>query len=159
MLADDLRQLFENAPPDGSVAIYQRALDLVADEFDARTATLHRADSEKRTLHLLASRGIPDKLLPITQTIPFGKGMAGICAERRDFVTVCNLQTDESGVARPAAKETGVEGAIVTPILRTGRDLAGTLGVGKAGEHDYTEVERATLAACAAVFAEKFATG
>ena len=44
--------------------------------------------------------------------IPFGKGMAGICAERREPVSMCNLQTDDSGVARPTAKETKVAGAL-----------------------------------------------
>ena len=80
--------------------------------------------------------------------------MAGLCASRRAPVTVCNLQTDTSGQARPAAKETGVAGSIVLPIFArpdSSRDqpLAGTLGVGKPGEHEFSDEERRILEECA----------
>ena len=152
MLPEDLEKIL-SSEDDGEPS-FQSALDAIAGAFEARTATLHRAETNSRTLHLVASRGIPQQLRPVTEAIPFGKGMAGICAERRDFVTVCNLQTDESGVARPAARETGVAGAIVVPILALdGDELLGTLGVGKADEHEYSDEERETLSACARVFA------
>ena len=86
--------------------------------------------------------------------------MAGICAERRQPVTVCNLQTDASGVVRTGARETGVAGAIVVPVFEPGGDrLIGTLGIGKAGEHTYTEPEQRLLSACAAVLAKGLAAG
>jgi GAF domain-containing protein len=142
----------------GAETRFQTALDAIARFFEASTATLHRADAAERTLHLLASIGIPEKLIPITSRIPFGKGMAGICAERREPVTVCNLQCDASGVARPGAKETGVAGAIVVPIIAgASKDLVGTLGVGKPAEHTYTESELETLGACARVLSRELA--
>jgi len=55
-------------------------------------------------------------------------------------VTICNLQTDTSGVARPAAKQTGVGGALCVP-MRRGDKLVGTFGIGTVREYDYTAKE------------------
>lgn len=134
------------------------ALRAIAESFGAVTATLHRADPGSRILHLVTQLGLPEKLLPITQQIPFGKGMAGLCAERAESITVCNLQTDSSGVAKPGAKLTGVEGAISVPIFTPGaREVSGTFGIGKPGEHTYTEDEQRVLHECARLFGEAFA--
>jgi len=125
------------------------ALGLIAGAFEARTATLHRARAGSTTLELVSQLGLPEQLLPIVKTIPFGKGMAGLCAERRAPVSLCNLQTDASGDARPGAKQTGVEGAISVPVLSATGELLGTLGIGKPVAHDYTPDEEATLLDCA----------
>jgi putative methionine-R-sulfoxide reductase with GAF domain len=76
--------------------------------------------------------------------IPVGKGMAGIAAQRREVVQMCNLQTDESGVARPSAKETKVEGSMAAPILLNGK-LYGTLGVAKPVPYEFNQHEIDTL--------------
>jgi signal transduction protein with GAF and PtsI domain len=136
-------------------ARFDEALRAVAGEFGAVTATLHRADSEQRLLHMVSHLGLPEPLIPITARIPFGKGIAGLCAERKEPVTLCNLQTDDSGAARPSAKQTGVAGAISVPIFDAqGSRLLGTLGVGKPGEHTYTDEEQRVLAECARLFGE-----
>ncbi|MBI4586142.1 MAG: GAF domain-containing protein [Planctomycetes bacterium] len=128
----------------------QAALDAVAGAFGALTATLHAIGPEPRFLYLVAQRGLPEKLLASTKKIAFGKGMAGLCAARREPVTVCNLQTDASGVARPAARETGVAGSIVIPIFGDrGEPVLGTLGIGKPGEHAFSAEEKKALEACA----------
>ena len=127
----------------------QTALEKIASEFEARTATLHVANSSDRKLLMVAQRGIPDHIAAITREIPFGKGMAGICAERVEPVTVCNVQTDDSGQSRPGAKETGVAGAIVIPVLSPDGRLVGTLGVGKSEEHEYSDAEQKVLETCA----------
>ena len=57
---------------------------------------------------------------------------------------MCNLQTDDSGVARPAAKETKVEGSIAVPMLLDEK-LYGTLGIAKPVPYDFTEEEKDTL--------------
>jgi signal transduction protein with GAF and PtsI domain len=132
-----------------AAARLEQALCAVADAFGARTATLHRADEAARLLHLVAQRGLPEPLIPVTRTIPFGKGMAGVCVERREPVTICNLQTDESGVVRPGARQTGVAGAISLPIVAADGRLLGTYGIGKHVEHDYTPEEQALLVECA----------
>ena len=129
------------------------ALAAIAAEFAAPTATLHRADEGARLLHMVAHRGLPERLVPLTAKIPFGKGMAGVCVERREPVTVCNLQTDASGIVRPGAKETGVAGAISVPIFGAEARLLGTFGIGKPGEHDYSAEETATLVECARLMA------
>jgi GAF domain-containing protein len=132
------------------VTVLGQVLEEIARAFGAQTATLHAADADGTHLLAVADRGIPEAVRAHTRRIPFGKGMAGICAERRAPVTVCNLQTDESGVVRPGAKETGVAGAIVVPVLDAGgARLVGTLGIGKPGEHDYTDEEQRTLTRCA----------
>jgi signal transduction protein with GAF and PtsI domain len=126
----------------------QAAVETIATEFAARTATLHLADTAAQRLHMIAQRGIPEHLTAITREIPFGKGMAGLCAERRAPVSVCNVQSDASGQSRPGAKETGVAGAIVVPVEESGR-LVGVLGIGKSEEHEYSAAEQQALAACA----------
>lgn len=128
----------------------QSILEAIAKAFEAQSATIHRADRGAGLLLMEASVGIPDHIKKLTEKIPFGKGMAGICYERAEPVTVCNLQTDDSGVAKPGAKDTQVAGAIVMPIFdKEGREVIGTLGVGKPHEHEYTEEEREILVECA----------
>ena len=75
--------------------------------------------------------------------------MAGLAAERRATVQVCNLQTDTSGVAKPAAKETKMEGSLAVPILDS-EDLRGVLGVAKPEAYEFDEGETAALQQAAA---------
>ncbi len=112
--------------------------------FSCPTGTLHRLNTEGQVLQLVAQRGLPDKILPMISHIPVGKGMAGICAERRQAVQTCNLQTDNSGVIRPGAKETKMEGAITVPILYKAT-LLGTLGIAKPIPYDFSDDETALL--------------
>jgi len=140
-------------------ADYQAALDCVLEEFEAATGSIHRADHDTRFLHLVVQKGIPEKVLEVTTTIPFGKGMAGVCLEKAEPVTMCNLQTDDSGVAKPGAKLTQVQGAIVVPIFSgDGETVIGTLGIGKPSEHDYTDEEVRILKDCAIKFAKVMAS-
>lgn len=128
----------------------QAAVEEIAGKFEARSCTFHRAVEDHSFLELLAQTGLPPQIAELAVRIPFGKGMAGICAERREPVTLCNLQTDDSGVARPAARDTKVEGAVVVPLLIDG-EVAATIGIGKSGEYDYSEDELNALEQCAAV--------
>lgn len=123
---------------------WKQVLSAVISYFDCITGTLHFLDAKTSLLELEAEQGIPEFLIPKLSTIPIGKGMAGIAAERLEPVEMCNLQTDSSGVARPAAKETKVEGSIVAPLLLKGV-LYGTLGVAKPISYDFTEEEKNTL--------------
>ncbi len=114
--------------------------------FDCSTGTLHFLDADTPLLKLQAQIGIPSFLLPKISEIPIGKGMAGIAAERREPVEMCNLQTDTSGIARPAAKETKVEGSIAVPLMLDDV-LYGTLGIAKSVPYEFTEDERRELMA------------
>ena len=78
------------------------------------------------------------------KTIPVGKGIAGETAARGAPVTICNIQTDTSGVAKPASRQTGVGGALCVPV-RDGDTIVGTLGVGTIRQYQYTLEETRLL--------------
>ena len=141
-LLSELRDLAAttNLPP----AALENALDKVLHAFDCRTGTIHALDPTSGLLNLCACRGIPESLLARIQRIPIGKGMAGIAAERRAPVQICNLQADASGLAQPAARETRMEGSIAVPIL-DGDRLRGTLGIAKPVSHEYSLAESELL--------------
>ena len=136
-----VRTLLNNTDTD-----WQNLLATVVSNFDCTTGTLHFLDQETKLLNVQAHVGVPDFLLPKLATIPIGKGMAGIAAERKKPVEMCNLQTDDSGVARPAAKETKVEGSVAVPLL-LGDALYGVIGIGKRVPYDFTAAETQELMA------------
>ncbi len=123
---------------------WQQLLSEIVSSFGCATGTIHFFDKDAKLLRQQAQQGIPLVLMPKIAEIPIGKGIAGIAAERRQPVEMCNLQTDSSGVARPAAKETKVEGSIAVPMLLDG-DLYGTLGVAKPVPYDFTKEEENAL--------------
>ncbi|SHI37290.1 GAF domain-containing protein [Pseudozobellia thermophila] len=137
-LADIYANIQEDSPD------WDTVLHSVISHFDCATGTLHFLDQETSLLKLRAQKGIPPFLIPKVEVIPIGKGMAGIAAERREAVEMCNLQTDDSGVARPAAKETKMEGSIAAPLLLNGT-LYGTIGIAKPVPYDFTEAEKTKL--------------
>ncbi len=141
-----------SAHPDN--AEWTRFLDAVLADFDCTTGTIHRLDPEDQLLKLVVCRGIPEGLLAIIGTIPIGKGIAGAAAERREPVELCNLQTDTSGVAKPGAKQTLVQGSLAVPIL-DGDRLCGTLGVGMQEPHDFSVEEKDRLMSFAVAAASK----
>ncbi|GGW31768.1 GAF domain-containing protein [Arenibacter certesii] len=119
---------------------WQKVLSTIIADYGCTTGTIHFLDESSSLLHLKVEQGIPPFLIPKLSKIPIGKGMAGIAAERREPVEMCNLQTDDSGVARPAAKETKVEGSIALPLLKD-HLLYGTLGIAKPVPYDFTDKE------------------
>ncbi len=110
----------------------------------SETGTIHVLDAEKQLLHLVAQVGLPPQLLGVVETIPVGKGIAGQVVEQNKPVTICNLQTDSSGVAKPGAKQTGVGGALCVPV-RDGGKIVGALGVGTVRQYDYTADQQRKL--------------
>jgi len=125
-------------------AVLLESLHLVLAALHSETGTIHRLDSAKQLLHLAAQVGLPPFMLEIVKTIPVGKGIAGETVVRGGPVTMCNLQTDSSGVAKPGAKHTGVGGALCVPIRR-GDAIVGTIGVGSIRQHEYTPEETQVL--------------
>ena len=118
---------------------WNKLLQTILELFDCSTGTLHFLDKNK-LLQLQAQIGIPEFLIPKLTTIPIGKGMAGIAAERMKPVEMCNLQTDASGVARPSAKDTKVEGSLASPLLFQDT-LYGTIGIAKPVPYEFTASE------------------
>tara|TARA_B100000029_G_C16948882_1_gene731770 strand:+ start:29 stop:541 length:513 start_codon:yes stop_codon:yes gene_type:complete len=139
-LLEDLATIFKSNATDRS----QQALEKILVAYDCVVGTLHFLDKDSQLLRLAAQRGLPPPVLEKVQTITVGKGMAGIAAERMKPVQVCNLQTDDSGVARPTAKETLMEGCISVPMLVEGK-LRGVFGVAKPHAYEFDDDEIAFL--------------
>jgi L-methionine (R)-S-oxide reductase len=124
--------------------VLEQVLHVVLVRFHSETGTIHRFDSENQLLYLAAQAGLPPPMLAVVKTIPVGKGIAGQVVASGRPVTICNLQTDTSGVARPGARQTGVGGALCVP-LRDGDKIAGTLGIGTVRHREYTPEETREL--------------
>ena len=135
---DELANRLERDPAD-----MDGTLERILEQLGCATGTIHRLGPAGQ-LELVAQRGLPDQLLPRVQSIPIGKGMAGLAAQRREPVQVCNLQTDCSGSAQPAARMTGMGGSIAVPVL-AGDELCGVLGVATAAAHEFSPEEIAFL--------------
>ena len=126
-------------------------------EFGCQTGTIHRSTPEGGLLQLICQIGVPESLLEKITRIPFGKGIAGAAAERKEPVTLCNLQQDLGGVAKPDARKTGVSGSLAVPIFATGSDeVIGTLGIGKVNPHEFSAEEQRRLEAAARKIAGLF---
>ena len=130
-------------------------LGLLLTHYDCPVGTVHVLDPEDRELHLAAQRGLPPPVLDKVGRIPIGKGMAGIAAERRTPVQVCNLQEDASGVVRPGARLTRMEGSLAAPML-DGERLFGVLGVAKPTAYDFTPAETQLLLAVGTLAARRY---
>ena len=135
-------------PPTVSDAIssgdLQKILAAAIEHFGCQAGSIHLL--QDGVLQLAAHHGLPPQVTAIVEKVPIGKGIAGLAAERREPITICNLQTDTSGQARPGARATGMEGSIAVPMFSGGgTELAGVLGIAKSDAHDWTDDEKALL--------------
>ncbi len=144
LLPDSLASILKNAPVDD-------ALQAVLTHFGCAAGTWHKLSEGQ--LHLSASKNIPPPVVELVRVVPVGKGIAGLAAQRLEPVSLCNLQTDDSGRARPAAKNTGMEGSLAVPALDSAGSLRGVLGIAMAQAHDWSEEEQAAVLAAAALLA------
>ena len=112
---DGIQELLAGDPD--WTAVLARALA----NFGCVTGTIHRTDPSTGLLALIAHQGIPPHVLPMMlpkiDNIPFGKGIAGCAAQRKEAVQLCNLQEDLGGVAKPDARKTNVQGALAVPVV------------------------------------------
>src|SRR5580658_11332567 len=113
-------------------------LDVTLTHFGCQAGTVHLL--RDGVLKLVASKNIPEVVVKIVETVPIGKGIAGLAAQRLEAVTICNLQTDTSGQAKPGAKATGMEGTVAVPMM-VGGELRGVIGIGKAQAYDWPKEE------------------
>lgn len=126
-----------------------QALTNIVAQVGADSGTIHLL-GEDGVLHLrAATRNIPPPVLEAVKLVPVGKGMAGLAVERNAPVDACNIQSDQSGDVRPGAKATGLQGAIVVPMVGDGRAV-GALGVANFRERTFTAEEIAMLLAAGA---------
>lgn len=134
---------------------YEALLSTILEEFDCQTGTIHRTDASGKLLELEAQIGVPEFVLDKITRIPFGKGIAGVAAEKKEPVELCNLQADLGGIAKEDARKTQVGGSLAVPIIMYGSGrVLGTLGIGKHAPHDFTDTEKSHLI----IHAEQLAT-
>jgi signal transduction protein with GAF and PtsI domain len=131
----------------------------VLENFACVTGTIHRTDPSTGLLMLLTQHGIPPHVLPMLlpkiDNIPFGKGIAGCAARRKEAVQLCNLQEDLGGVAKPDAQKTNVQGALAVPIVGSDGKVVGVLGIGKMEPYEFNDSEVADLNQVAELIAKK----
>ncbi len=101
-------------------------------------------------LKLASSVNIPPPVVKLTETIPKGKGMAGLAWERDEVVASCNLKTDDSGDVRPGAKAVDAQAAIAIPVRAEAGGLRAVVGIAFMGERNFTDQELQAFEAAAA---------
>lgn len=72
---------------------------------------------EDGVLRLTAAVNIPPPVRAVVETIPEGKGMAGLAWRRRRPVETCDLETDTTGDVRPGAKAVDAHAAVALPVF------------------------------------------
>ncbi len=136
---------------------WEKLLGSILQDFNCQTGTLHRAENGGKMLELVCQIGVPESLMDRISSIPFGKGIAGAAAERREPVELCNLQEDLGGVARPDARKTGVSGSLAVPILSSATGaVIGTLGIGMFAPYEFSDPEKERLTEIAAGIGRDF---
>jgi L-methionine (R)-S-oxide reductase len=141
-LREQIEALLKSDP--NRETVFEQILRVSLAKFHSETGTIHRLDSENQLLYLVSQVGLPPQVVEVVKTIPVGKGIAGQVIAQNKPVSICNLQTDSSGVAKPGAKQTGVGGALCVP-LRDGEKIVGTFGIGTVRQHEYTPEETREL--------------
>jgi len=140
--------------PDWNAVLVQ-----VLNNFSCVTGTLHRTDPSTGLLTLVTQHGIPPHVLPMLlpkiDNIPFGTGIAGCAAQRKEAVQLCNLQEDLGGVAKPDARKTNVQGALAVPIVGSDGKVIGVLGIGKMQPYEFNDSEVADLNVVAALISAR----
>ena len=67
---------------------WSQRLGEILTEFHCQTGTIHRTNDAGTTLLLVCQIGVPGELAGKITEIPFGKGIAGAAAGRREPVTL-----------------------------------------------------------------------
>lgn len=100
-------------------------------------------------LELAASINIPPPVIQKTQSIPRGKGMAGLAWERDEIVSTCNLKTDNTGDVQPGARAVNAQAAVAIPVHGQSGEVRAVVGIAFMGDRDFEsdELERFKRAA------------
>jgi hypothetical protein len=99
--------------------------------------SVHRL--EGGVLQLAAAVNIPAPVRAQTQSIPKGKGMAGLAWQRNRSVSTCNLQTDETGDVQPGARAVNAAAAVAIPVHDSAGELRAVVGIAFSGDRDVGE--------------------
>ena len=79
-------------------------------------------------LELRAHLGLPSSVIPLIETIPKGKGMAGQAWYRGEPVSTCNLKGDTLAPIRPGARAVDAQSAVALPIMSKAGSVIGVVG-------------------------------
>jgi hypothetical protein len=120
-----------------SDAIQESWLKSFLGEHGAVAGTVHERRGE--TLLLSAAVNIPPPVVRATETIPKGKGMAGLAWERNRAVATCNLKTDQTGDVRPGAKAVDAQAALAIPVRGADGEVRAVVGIAFLGERDFDD--------------------
>jgi hypothetical protein len=101
--------------------------------------TVHVRDDE--ALLLRAAVNIPPPVARATESVPKGKGMAGLAWERQRSVAVCNIKTDTSGDVRPGAKAVDAQAALAIPVRDESGDVRAVVGIAFLGEREFSDAD------------------
>jgi L-methionine (R)-S-oxide reductase len=105
----------------------------------AVAGTVHEREGE--TLLLRAAVNIPPPVVKVTETIPKGKGMAGLAWERNRSVATCNIKSDNTGDVRPGAKAVDAQAALAIPVRGADGEVRAVVGIAFMGERDFPDAE------------------
>lgn len=105
----------------------------------AVAGTVHRRHGD--VLTLIASHHIPPPVIQKTQTIPRGKGMAGLAWERDQIVQTCDLKSDRTGDVQPGARAVNAQAAAAIPVHDAAGAVRAVVGIAFASERDFTAAE------------------
>jgi L-methionine (R)-S-oxide reductase len=101
--------------------------------------TVHEREGE--LLRMRAAVNIPPPVVKVTETIPKGKGMAGLAWERQKAVAVCNIKSDQSGDVRPGAKAVDAQAALAIPVRGADGEVRAVVGIAFSGEREFSDDE------------------
>jgi hypothetical protein len=99
--------------------------------------SVHRL--EGGVLQLAASVNLPVSVRAQTQSIPKGKGMAGLAWQRNRSVSTCNLQADSTGDVQPGARAVDAAAAVAIPVHDGAGELRAVVGIAFCGDRDVGE--------------------
>lgn len=126
----------------------QAWLESFISEHGGVAGTVHeRADAD--TLKLTAQVNIPPPVIAIVQTIPKGKGMAGLAFEHDEPIATCNIKEDATGRVRPGAKAVNAQAAVAFPVHDTAGAVRAVVGIAYAGDRELGAAELDVLTAAA----------
>jgi hypothetical protein len=108
-------------------------------EHGAVAGTVHVLQGD--LLKLSAAVNIPPPVVKVTETIPKGKGMAGLAWERDEVVATCNLKSDTTGDVRPGAKAVDAQAALAIPVHAASGALRAVVGLAFLGEREFSDEE------------------
>jgi hypothetical protein len=104
----------------------QRWLEAYLRAHGGIAGTVHR--HEQGVLWMDAAVNIPEPVRRVTETIPRGKGMAGLALERDRPVSTCNLQQPSADV-KPGAAAVGAGAAVAFPVHDASGAVRAVVGI------------------------------